>query len=222
MNLLLVEDDETIAQGLVRFFEKDGHTVMHAANGRFADGALLAHDFDLLVLDLGLPDMDGLDILRGLRRERRSLPVLVLTAREGVEQRVAALNAGADDYLEKPFDLRELEARAKALLRRSHNDFGQEASLGPLTINLFERSLTVAGQFMTLPVREHEVLEVLVLNAGRAVSKARLLQRLTLGNEALGDNAVEVYIHRLRKRLEPLGLRIRTVRGVGYLVEEAP
>jgi two-component system OmpR family response regulator len=145
--------------------------------------------------------------------------VLVLTARDGVEHRIAALNAGADDYLEKPFDLRELDARVRALLRRSHVDFGHEIVLGRVSIHPFERRVSVDGQPLTLPAREYEVLEFLCLNATQVVNKTRLAQRLTLSNEDIGDNAVEVYVHRLRRRLAPYGIRIQTIRGVGYLLE---
>jgi len=219
MNVLVIEDDAMLAQGLVRALEEAEFTVTHAPDGEFADGALRAYDFDLVILDLGLPDIDGLEILRGLRRQRMSVPVLVLTARDGVEQRVAALDAGADDYLEKPFDLRELEARVRALIRRSHTDFGHDITLGPLTIDLFARTVSVEGVVMDLPAREYEVLEALVMNAPRVVNKARIAQRLTTAGDDIGDNAVEVYIHRLRRRLGPLGLAIRTLRGVGYLIE---
>ena len=219
MNIIIIEDDELLAAGLRRAFAQTGFTLTRAASGAAAKAAFGAADYDLVLLDLGLPDIDGVDILRALRRQRMSVPVLVLTARDGVEHRIAALNAGADDYLEKPFDLRELDARVRALLRRSHVDFGHEIVLGRVSIHPFERRVSVDGQPLTLPAREYEVLEFLCLNATQVANKIRLAQRLTLSNEDIGDNAVEVYVHRLRRRLAPYGIRIQTIRGVGYLLE---
>ncbi|MCB1749054.1 MAG: response regulator [Gammaproteobacteria bacterium] len=219
MNVLVVEDDKLLGSGLVRALEQAGYAAEHAPDGAWARAALEGGDHDLVILDLGLPDADGLDILRGLRRRRLSIPVLVLTARDGVEHRVAALDAGADDYLEKPFDLRELEARVRALLRRSQMGFDEEIRLGTLTLNPFTREVRCDGTLLDLPVREFEVLEMLAMNANKVVTKARIAQRLTASNDDIGDNAVEVYVHRLRRRLGDHGLRIRTLRGVGYLVE---
>jgi two-component system OmpR family response regulator len=219
MNILVVEDDKLLGTGLVRALEQSGYGAEHAPDGAWARAALDGGDYDLVILDLGLPDEDGLDILRSLRRRRVAVPVLVLTARDGVEHRVAALDAGADDYLEKPFDLRELEARVRALLRRSQMDFDEEIRLGAVTINPFSREIRVDGVLLDLPLREFEVLEVLAVNANKVVTKARIAQRLTATNDDIGDNAVEVYIHRLRRRLGEHGLNIRTLRGVGYLIE---
>lgn len=222
VTILIVEDEPPIRRLLRATLGAHEYRPIEAATGTEAMAALRHHKPDLVLLDLGLPDVDGVDILRALRRQRMSVPVLVLTARDGVEQRIAALNAGADDYLEKPFDLRELEARVRALLRRSHVDFGHEIVLGRVAIHPFERRVSVDGQALTLPAREYEVLEFLCLNAAQVVNKARLAQRLTLSNEDIGDNAVEVYVHRLRRRLAPYGIRIQTIRGVGYLLETVP
>lgn len=219
MNVLVIEDDMLLATGLRRALTRSGYVATHASTGSQALNALRTIDFDLVILDLGLPDMDGLDILRSMRHQRIAVPVLVLTARDGVEQQVKALDCGADDYMEKPFDLRELEARVRALLRRSHVDFGNAISAGPLTVDPFQRSVQLHGSRLDLPAREYEVLEALMISMPRVVGKQRLAQRLALNGEDVGDNAVEVYVHRLRRRLERTGVHISTVRGVGYLIE---
>ena len=219
MNVLVIEDDTLLGGGLLKAFERAGYTVALAVDGREALALVGIHDPDLIVLDLGLPDLDGLDVLRQLRRDRVRTPVLILTARDGVEQRVAALDAGADDYIEKPFDLRELEARVRALIRRAHTEFEREVQLGALTLDPFAHEVRIDGELIEIPSREYEVLEALVMNRNKTVSKARLAQRLTASNEDIGDNAVEVYVHRLRRRFSHIGLSIRTVRGVGYLIE---
>ncbi len=221
MNVLVVEDDALLAAGLKTALLRAAYNVQHAVDGRAALAALDAWDIDLVILDLGLPDMDGQDVLRTLRARKLPVPVLVLTARDGVEQQVAALDAGADDYMEKPFDLRELQARVRALLRRSHADFSKEIKLGTLVLAPFRRELRIGQVAQELPAREYEVLEALMLNTPRVVSKARLAQRLAINGDDIGDNAVEVYIHRLRKRLRDCGVVIRTVRSLGYVIETA-
>jgi len=219
MNVLVVEDDVLLASGLKSALTRAEYKVTHAPTGGSACGVLRAADFDLVILDLGLPDMEGLEVLRELRLRRLPVPVLVLTARDGVEQQVAALDAGADDYMEKPFDLRELQARIRALLRRSIADYGQELRIGPLSLDLFRHEVRLGGALFELPTREYEVLEALLVHSPRIVGKTRLAQRLAQDNEELGDNAVEVYIHRLRRRLAGSGVVIRTLRGTGYVLE---
>ncbi len=221
MNVLVVEDDALLAAGLQSALSRADYRVRHAGDGRSAQAALAAYEIDLVILDLGLPDMDGLEVLRSLRARKLPVPVLVLTARDGVEQQVAALDAGADDYMEKPFDLREFQARVRALLRRSHADFSQELELGPLRLDPFRREVRINDAVLELPAREFEVLEALLLNAPRVVSKLRLAQRMALNGDDVGDNAVEVYVHRLRKRVQECGIAIRTVRSVGYVIEAA-
>jgi two-component system OmpR family response regulator len=221
MNVLVVEDDALLAAGLQSALTRADYKVMHAGDGKSAQAALLSYDLDLVILDLGLPDMDGLEVLRALRSRKLPVPVLVLTARDGVDQQVAALDAGADDYMEKPFDLRELQARVRALLRRSRPDFSQELVLGPLTLDTARRELLISGVAQELPAREYEVLEALLLTAPRVASKLRLAQRMATNGDEVGDNAVEVYIHRLRRRFQDCGVTIRTVRSVGYVIEAA-
>jgi len=219
MNVLIVEDDKLLADGLKSALERASYKVTHADNGLVADQQLRAYEFDLVVLDLGLPDMDGLEVLRALRQRKQAVPVLVLTARDGMDQQIESLDAGADDYMEKPFDLRELQARVRALLRRGTAEIREKVELGSLQLDLFQRTATLDGKLLELPVREFEVLETLVVQSPRVVGKARLNQRLALHSEDIGPNAVEVYIHRLRRRLDLSGVFIRTVRGVGYSIE---
>jgi len=219
MNVLVVEDDALLAAGLRSALRRADYKVSHVGDGRSAQATLAAYDVDLVILDLGLPDMDGLEVLRVLRSRKLAVPVLVLTARDGMDQQVAALDAGADDYMEKPFDLRELQARVRALLRRSHTDARQTLVLGPLVLDPFRRELQIDGVVQDLPAREYEVLEALLLTAPRVASKLRLAQRLATNGDEIGDNAVEVYIHRLRRRFQDCGVSIRTVRSVGYVIE---
>lgn len=220
MRILLVEDDETLADGLSHSLAEAGFDLALARTGAQADAALLTQDYDLVILDLGLPDTDGREVLRRLRARKSPVPVLILTARDSLEDRVSGLELGADDYLGKPFELRELEARVRALLRRALGGFGHRIALGPLTLDTHENRLLLHGEPILLPPREYGVLEALLLHAGRVVSKERIAQRLAVRQEEVADNAIEVYVHRLRRRLEPLGVSIRTVRGLGYLLEK--
>jgi two-component system OmpR family response regulator len=219
MRILLVEDDNTLADGLTHTLGQSGYAVTWAGTGSYAQGALLAQDFDVVVLDLGLPDMDGCELLRKLRARRNPVPVLVLTAREAVSDKIGAFELGADDYLAKPFDLRELEVRIRALIRRSHGGLGNDIAVGRLALDTLNHRVLADGEPLILSAREYGVLEALMLQAGRVVSKDRIAQRLAVGAGEVGDNAIEVYIHRVRKRIEPYGARIRTVRGLGYLLD---
>ena len=182
---------------------------------------LIAQSYDLAILDLGLPRLDGFEVLRRLRSRENSVPVLILTARDAVEDRVRGLDLGADDYLAKPFELPELEARIRALIRRGQ--FGASAQLthGRLTLDTAGRQALLDNKPLSLSARELALLEILVMRAGRVVGKEHILERLCNWNEDIGDNAIEVYMHRLRKKLETSGLRIRTIRGLGYLLENA-
>lgn len=222
MRILLVEDDLALADGLTHTLSRSGYDVTCAMNGASAEGALRTQGFDLVILDLGLPDRDGAEILQGLRIRKNPVPVLILTARDGINDRVNGLERGADDYMIKPFALRELEARVRALMRRSHGGFSSDIVLGRLTLDTRNHQVLTDGQPIMLSPREYGVLEALLLQPGRVISKDRIAQRLSVRNEELGDNAIEVYVHRLRRRIEPFGIRIRTVRGLGYLLELYP
>jgi len=220
MRILLAEDDPIIADGLGRALRKAGYAIDHVANGADADTALLAQHFDLVILDLGLPKLSGLDVLRRLRGRKNTTPVLILTAQDGVEERVRGLDAGADDYLTKPFALPELEARVRALTRRGT---GQATliEMGPLTYDQTERVVKEHGQLVDLSAREMAVLEVLLLRAGRLVSKEQLVDQLCGWDEEVSTNAIEVYVHRLRKKVEAAGIKITTLRGLGYCLEKS-
>lgn len=219
MRILLAEDDRIIADGLVEALKRSGYAVDHVLTGTDADSALTTHEFDLVILDLGLPRLSGLDVLKRLRSRKDPLPVLILTAQDGVDARVAGLDAGADDYLTKPFALPELEARIRALVRRGT---GNPAGLavGSLTFSQTERVARLDGQLVDLSAREVALLEVLLMRAGRVVSKDQLVEQLCGWDEEVSANAIEVYVHRLRKKLEPGGVRITTLRGLGYCLQK--
>lgn len=219
MNILLIEDDAVLSNGLTHALQDSGYTVCSAASGQYALQLLQAQGFDLIVLDLGLPDMDGLEVLRSMRSRKIDLPILILTARDGVNDRIEGISQGADDYLTKPFDLGELEARIHALIRRCYGGFNHHIEAGRLLLDAQTHQIKVDGQLLNLSARETALLEILILQADTVVSKDRIAQRLASDSEALADNAIEVYIHRLRKQLEPHQTIIRTVRGLGYLLE---
>ena len=221
MRILIAEDDQVLADGLLRSLRNSGAVVDHVASGSEADAALMANnEFDLLILDLGLPKMHGLEVLKKLRSRGSSIPVLILTAAESVDERVQGLDLGADDYMAKPFALSELEARVRALTRRG---VGMSTSLiqhGPLVYDQAGRVATLAGRMVELSARELGLLEVLLQRAGRLVSKDQLVERLCEWGEEVSTNAIEVYIHRLRKKIEKGPIRIATVRGLGYCLEK--
>jgi two-component system OmpR family response regulator/two-component system response regulator TctD len=219
MRILLAEDDPIIADGLIRSLRKSGYAVDHVANGADADAAVLAQQFDLLILDLGLPKLSGIEVLRRLRARKAVLPVLVLTAQDGIGDRVRGLDAGADDYLTKPFALPELEARVRALTRRG-TGLPTQIELGALIYDQGDRVVRVHGQVVELSAREMALLEILLLRVGRLVSKEQLVDHLCGWGEEVSTNAIEVYVHRLRKKLESASVQIATVRGLGYCLEK--
>jgi two-component system OmpR family response regulator len=220
MRILVVEDDPVLADGLVRSLRQGDYAVDCVGSGDQADHVLLAQNYDLVILDLGLPKIDGFEVLRRLRHRGARMPVLVLTARDALDDRVRGLDLGADDYLTKPFDLPELEARVRALIRRGQSGGGSVLVHGTLKLDTVGRRATLNGTPLELSARELGVLEVLMLRSGRVVNKEQLAEQLYGWEEEVGPNAIEVYVHRLRRKLEPAGVVIRTIRGLGYLLEK--
>lgn len=216
MRILLVEDDRLLGDGIRAGLMQAGFAVDWTKDGREAELALAGEPYDAVVLDLGLPKLSGMEVLKGLRAARNAVPVLILTARDAVPDRIAGLDAGADDYLVKPFDLGELQARLRALLRRGRSAGDPLLRHGTLTLDPAARSVSHDGQPVELSAREFAVLHALLLNAGRVLSKAQLEEKLYGWGEEIESNAVEVFVHHLRRKLSPE--LIRTVRGVGYMI----
>lgn len=218
MRILIAEDDVIIADGLTRSLRQAGYAVDWAPNGLEADTALVTSTYDLLILDLGLPKMPGLEVLKRLRARNSQLPVLILTALDGTHDRVKGLDLGADDYMAKPFELAELEARVRALTRRSAGTT-PTIQCGLLTYDQVGRVAQINGLALELSAREVGLLEVLLTRMGRLVSKDQLVEHLCGWGDEVSHNAIEVYVHRLRKKLEQGGVKIATVRGLGYCLE---
>jgi two-component system OmpR family response regulator len=219
MRILIAEDDAVLADGLSRSLRAGGYAVDVVACGDAADAALTAQSFDLLILDIGLPKMPGLDVLRRLRARHSKVPVLILTAADSVEQRVKGLDLGADDYMAKPFALSELEARVRALTRRAAGGAQTVLRHGPLVLDQVGHVATLNDQVLDLSAREIGLLEILLQRPGRLVSKEQMVDSLCSWGEEVSNNAIEVYVHRLRRKIEVPGVRIVTVRGLGYYLE---
>jgi two-component system OmpR family response regulator len=222
MKLLLAEDDAILADALGSSLRKAGFEVEVAANGAVAEYLLLRHNFDLAVLDIGLPLVDGLTVLKRVRVARPTLPMLILTALDGLDDRVAGLNAGADDYLTKPFDFPELEARIRALLRRTRTGAGPVQQMGRLTFDRDARRASVGGEMLELSPREWMLFDLLLTQRDKVVTKDQIAETWAVERSESNPGSIEVYIHRLRRKLETSGLAIRTVRGLGYLLEAEP
>lgn len=219
MRILLVEDDRMIAEAVSKGLRQDGWTVDWVADGQQALNAVDLQPYDGVLLDLGLPKRDGIDVLRTLRAAGKTLPVLVVTARDAVKERVLGLDAGADDYLVKPFELDELAARMRALLRRHAGRSEPVIRHGALTLDPAAHAVTLDERPVPLSAREYALLEALLMRPGAVLSKSQLEEKLYGWGEEVSSNTVEVYIHGLRKKLG--GDWIRTVRGVGYMVAPA-
>lgn len=223
MHIVLVEDNHSLRKGIEYRLLDDGHTVDALGDGMDADQFLAQETCDLVILDINLPGKSGLDILQDLRRRDDPRPVILLTARSSTEDRVAGLDAGADDYLPKPFAMDELAARVRALSRRKAVPPRRSVSLGPLRLDLEPLQLTCDDAVLEVPRRELTLLAALAQADGRVMSKDRLLDQIYGTGSATDDKVIEVYISRLRKRLDPHGIRIRVHRGIGYaLAVDAP
>jgi two-component system OmpR family response regulator/two-component system response regulator QseB len=220
MRILVVEDDPLLADGLQAGLRQAGFDVDLALDGVAANLALGTHDYAAVVLDLGLPRLGGLDVLKKLRAGASAVPVLILTARDRVEDRIKGLDSGADDYVVKPVDLGELAARLRALVRRSKGEAAPVLQVGALRLDPAARQVTFHGERVELQAREFAMLHELMLNAGRVLSREQLVERLYAWGEEIESNAIEVHVHHLRRKLAPEV--IRTVRGVGYLMPRPP
>ncbi|HET7199160.1 MAG TPA: response regulator transcription factor [Burkholderiales bacterium] len=221
MRILVIEDDTVLAAALTRALNQATYVVDLAADGDTANAALDSAAYDLVVLDLALPKVDGLSVLRRLRDRRSQVPVLILSARDSLDDRVKGLDLGADDYMTKPFDLPEFEARVRALVRRGQHRATNVLSHGRLQLDLEARRAFHDGKPIDLSARELAVMELLMSRQGRVVTKAQIADRLFGWGEDVGSNAIEVCVHRVRRKLERYGIEIRTVRGMGYLMEKA-
>jgi two-component system OmpR family response regulator len=220
VRILITEDDASLAEALQVALTRDGYAVDWLSNGAHADQALKHSVFDLVILDLQLPELDGYEVLRRLRQRNSPLPVLILSGREKPEEKVLGLDLGADDYLVKPFSLNELQARVRALLRRRQGGDAPVITYGKLSFDTVERRASIAGTPLELSPHEIGVLEILLNRFGRIVSKDQLVDRLYNYDKSASHNAIEVYIHRLRKKIEGSGIELRTLYGQGYLIEE--
>jgi len=219
MRILISEDDAALAEALRFALTQSGFAVDWVANGLDADEALKGAEFGLLILDLGLPKIDGLEVLRRLRRRNSTLPVLILSGREQPEEKVAGLDLGADDYLVKPFSLNELQARVRALLRRGHGVATPVLTYRELSFDPATRTASISGHTLPLSLHELSVLEVLVRRFGRPVSKEQLVEQIYTYDQEVSHNAIEVYVHRLRKKIGTTGLVVRTLYGRGYALD---
>ena len=219
MRLLIVEDSLKLATWLGKALQQHGYAIDLVHDGAQADSLLRTESYDAVILDLSLPTMDGLTVLQRMRERGSQTPVVVLTARGDLEDRVKGLNLGADDYLAKPFDLSELEARLQAVLRRAHGVSAPKIHLGALEYDSIGREFTLHGKRLPLRPKEHAVLEVLLLRMGKVISKAALHERVFSMDATTGQDVVEIYIHRLRKQLHDGGVAIVTLRGLGYVLE---
>lgn len=221
MRILLVEDNATLAEWLARTLRKEQYTVDWIGNGADADFALRSERYSLVILDLALPKMDGNAVLRRLRARGDETPVLILSANNTIQSRVSELNQGADDYLAKPFEVEELEARIRVLLRRAARLATPVVHCGDLAFNTNTREFSISGKDLALTPRERAVLEVLITKASTTVSKQALAQSLFSMDEDVSPDAIEIYVHRLRKKLDASGVGIVTLRGLGYMLREA-
>ena len=221
MRILLVEDDLPLAEALTTLLHGAGYALDVTHDGLSAETLIGAERFDLVILDLNLPEKDGLAVLRSLRGRKNLVPILILTARGEPSEKVAGLDLGADDYMVKPFDVSEFEARVRSILRRQAGLHASDVQIGPVRFDMASRRFHVGDEPLDLPARELALLELFFLRAGRVVGKEAIVQSLTSLDDSLSDNAIEQYVSRLRRRIAPYGLAMKTARGLGYFIEPA-
>jgi two-component system OmpR family response regulator len=219
VHILLAEDDEVLSDGISKALQQKGYSVDVFDDGVAAQQAAVGAKFDLIILDLGLPKLDGLSVLQRVRLQSKTVPILIVTARDGLHDRVSGLDLGADDYITKPFDLPELEARIRALLRRSTKTKDEELVLGELRFDVIGRRAFIKDAPLELSARELAVLEFLMQRSGRVVNKEQLIEYMYGWDDDVTYNAIEVNVHRLRKKIEAADVNIRTIRGLGYLLD---
>ncbi|MEM6460554.1 MAG: response regulator transcription factor [Pseudomonadota bacterium] len=219
MRILIVEDNRKLADGLRQLLANSGYAVDWVGDGDSALSAVSALDYELVVLDLGLPEMDGLEVLRHMRAQRIAIPVLVLTARDELEDRIKGLDLGADDYLTKPFEWEELSARVRALIRRARAIRSSLVETGPIACDLKTGQVFAGDVPIDIPARETHVLRALMLANGRILSKSQLIESLSSFDDSISDNALEQSISRLRRRLSDHGVSIKAARGLGYFLQ---
>lgn len=220
MKVLLIEDNASLIHWLARLLKEERFMVDTALDGEYADQMLQTQSYDVVLLDLQIPRLAGRSVLRRLRARRNNVPVLVVTASASVDEKVECLGLGADDYLVKPFEVRELVARIKALSRRQTGEKQAELACGDLTYNTDTRQFYVAGELLSLRLKEHTALEILMMRLGKTVSKASLMSGVYALDEEPSEDAIEIYIHRIRKKLEGCQATIMTLRGLGYLLQQ--
>ena len=220
MRILLVEDDTMLAESLCEGLEKGGFTVDHLNAAEPAESALGLTHYDLAIVDIGLPGMSGLELIRRVRQRKQQVPVLILTARDGLDDRISGLDLGADDYMVKPFQLPELLARMRALIRRSLSATSSELRAGAIRLDLAQHVATANGERLELTGREWEILQQLMLVSPNVLGKLKLAESLSQWENEISANAVEIYISRLRQKLQGCHIEIRTIRGIGYRLDE--
>lgn len=220
MRILLVEDDNLLADSIREGLEKGGFAVDHLNAAEPAVSALSLTHYDLAIVDIGLPGMSGLDLIRLLRQRNILVPLLILTARDGLDDRISGLDLGADDYMVKPFQLPELQARLRALIRRSRSSASSELTAGAIRLDLARRVATTSGEDLDLTGREWEILQQLMLAMPNVVKKQKMAESLSEWENEITANAVEIYVSRLRHKIQGSGVEIRTIRGIGYRLDE--
>jgi two-component system, OmpR family, response regulator len=220
MRILLVEDDNMLAESICEGLEKGGFAIDHLSAAEPAESAMLFTHYDLAIVDIGLPGMSGLELIRRVRQQKLQLPILILTARDGLDDRISGLDLGADDYMVKPFQLPELLARMRALIRRSRSAATSELSAGSICLDLSRHIVTANGEILDLTGREWEILQQLMLASPNVVVKQKMAESLSAWENEISANAVEIYVSRLRQKLQGCGIEIRTIRGIGYRLDE--